>query len=371
MGTGIYITLNYYADVFRQLVVYPKFADGNFEWEVTDTMFNSIINGCDLPGFTRTSVNRNLGEPDRMVITPWYKCDGSSWPEHMWYDKDPLTMEWTPTRDRVGDDTDPFSLSYNNLFSPWSNPSSYSSLTGGATNYSVWLYNQNGNNISIQVKTTESSSLGLPPSKPHFGWNPGDFLNEYGWIYLAWGADWWDGESIEPDYEWSELQRKIGDGSWVTLYSGPNRVWSDGSITYDPNGSTPVYFRVRIRDSQGLWSVLSDLFSTKMIPCSPFFDKSGSGNTSEKMPSMYLLEQNYPNPFNPTTTISYSVQKDGLVTLKVFDILGKEVANLVNNRMTAGSYSVEFNAANLPSGIYVYKLTSGNFTESKKLILLK
>ena len=85
----------------------------------------------------------------------------------------------------------------------------------------------------------------------------------------------------------------------------------------------------------------------------------------------YSLSQNYPNPFNPTTTISYSIKSPGLVSLKVYDILGTEVASLVNENQEAGNYSVEFNAYNLTSGIYFYTLTSGNFVETKKLILLK
>ncbi|MFC2119670.1 T9SS type A sorting domain-containing protein [Bacteroidota bacterium] len=85
----------------------------------------------------------------------------------------------------------------------------------------------------------------------------------------------------------------------------------------------------------------------------------------------YNLSQNYPNPFNPTTEIAYSLAKDGVVSLKVYDMLGIEVAVLVNEHMKAGNHSVEFNASSLPSGIYIYKLASGNFNVSKKLILLK
>jgi len=85
----------------------------------------------------------------------------------------------------------------------------------------------------------------------------------------------------------------------------------------------------------------------------------------------YKLQQNYPNPFNPTTTISYSILNSGLVILKVYDILGTEVAELVNEAKEAGNYSVTFNASKFPSGIYFYTLTSGNFMATKKLILLK
>ncbi|RKY92865.1 MAG: hypothetical protein DRQ13_10045 [Ignavibacteriae bacterium] len=88
-------------------------------------------------------------------------------------------------------------------------------------------------------------------------------------------------------------------------------------------------------------------------------------------PNEFKLYQNYPNPFNPGTTISYSIQKAGIVTLKVFNILGNEVATLINEQKSAGYHSVDFNAVELPSGVYVYELRSGNFTESKKLILMK
>ncbi|NWG28357.1 MAG: T9SS type A sorting domain-containing protein [Ignavibacteriaceae bacterium] len=95
--------------------------------------------------------------------------------------------------------------------------------------------------------------------------------------------------------------------------------------------------------------------------------ESGGNNISY----VYTLSQNYPNPFNPTTTISYAIKTAGEVTLKVYDMLGIEIASLVNEIKEAGNYSVEFNAATLPSGIYVYRLTSGNFVDTKKLILLK
>jgi hypothetical protein len=95
---------------------------------------------------------------------------------------------------------------------------------------------------------------------------------------------------------------------------------------------------------------------------------------NEKIPT-YILSQNYPNPFNPVTNISYQLAKDGYVTLKIYDILGKEVASLVSDYKPAGSYNVQFNASfaggGLSSGIYFYRLQSGSFIEIKKLILMK
>lgn len=83
------------------------------------------------------------------------------------------------------------------------------------------------------------------------------------------------------------------------------------------------------------------------------------------------LSQNYPNPFNPITTINYTIPQRSLVELKVFDILGKQVATLVNEEKQSGEYQVKFNASSLSSGIYLYRLKTGKLMETKKLILLK
>jgi hypothetical protein len=85
----------------------------------------------------------------------------------------------------------------------------------------------------------------------------------------------------------------------------------------------------------------------------------------------YDLAQNFPNPFNPSTTIRYQIPQAGIVTLKIYDILGSEVATLVNEEKLAGKYEVNFNASSLASGVYIYKIQAGSFINSKKMILLK
>jgi hypothetical protein len=92
---------------------------------------------------------------------------------------------------------------------------------------------------------------------------------------------------------------------------------------------------------------------------------------TEETPSNYILMQNYPNPFNPSTSIEYSVPISQYVSLKVYDILGNQVAELVNERKDAGRYEVNFNASNLSSGVYFYKITAGNHIETKKMMLIK
>jgi hypothetical protein len=94
-------------------------------------------------------------------------------------------------------------------------------------------------------------------------------------------------------------------------------------------------------------------------------------NQSDYNPSTFTLEQNYPNPFNPTTTIKYSIPFSEFVTLKVYDVLGNEVATLVDEQKLAGSYEIVFNATNLSSGMYLYTLKAGGYTQTKKLILMK
>jgi hypothetical protein len=88
-------------------------------------------------------------------------------------------------------------------------------------------------------------------------------------------------------------------------------------------------------------------------------------------PASFSLSQNYPNPFNPSTTINYSIPEGRVATIKVYDLLGKEVSTLLNEYKEAGMHSVHFNASTLPSGIYIYTIQAGEFRASKKLLLLK
>lgn len=99
--------------------------------------------------------------------------------------------------------------------------------------------------------------------------------------------------------------------------------------------------------------------------------KVDDGNFSQ--PDNFILRQNFPNPFNPNTIISWNLAKESSVQLKIYDVLGREVASLINEKQTAGEYKINFNADEygLCSGIYFYKLVTNEFTDIKKMILLK
>ncbi|MCX6163099.1 MAG: T9SS type A sorting domain-containing protein, partial [Ignavibacteriae bacterium] len=98
---------------------------------------------------------------------------------------------------------------------------------------------------------------------------------------------------------------------------------------------------------------------------------TGGEISGTNVPKKYQLSQNYPNPFNPSTKISYSLLKKGLVSVRVFDILGKEVAQLVNEVKEAGNYMVDFNGSDLTTGVYYYRIESGEFVDVKKMMLIK
>lgn len=98
---------------------------------------------------------------------------------------------------------------------------------------------------------------------------------------------------------------------------------------------------------------------------------TGTDDFEVKVPEVFALLQNYPNPFNPSTKITFSLPERSNVTLKIFDILGKEIATLVNETKSAGTYNVNFDASKLSSGVYIYSIQAGDFAESRKMLLMK
>ncbi len=140
---------------------------------------------------------------------------------------------------------------------------------------------------------------------------------------------------------------------------GEFNEWLNGSWS-PANGSLNIYY------NNGN-TVLDFTASTASIQYTSFTDVNDEIN----LPNSFLLSQNYPNPFNPVTTVQYSIPFSDIVTLKVYDVIGNEITTLVNEFKNAGTYEVNFNALNLSSGIYFYKIKSGNFNETKKMLLLK
>ena len=121
------------------------------------------------------------------------------------------------------------------------------------------------------------------------------------------------------------------------------------------------------------WSVMALNTYGNSGLAEPFKFKTqlSSGITNESVPTSYVLNQNYPNPFNPTTQISFSIPESGFTVLKIYNMLGQQVDELISKNLNVGNYSVEFNASGLPSGVYVYVLQSGSHIISKKMMFIK
>ena len=185
----------------------------------------------------------------------------------------------------------------------------------------------------------------------------------------------WHKYTTEADYDYCNVEVSSDNGTnWqsVSTYDGTLSTWTYQSfdISSYANGSSQVKIRFRLTSDVSLqydgWYV-DDIKITayNSVP-------TGTGNnTGSQIPAVFELSQNYPNPFNPTTQINYAIPKDGYVKLTVFDMLGRVITNLVSENKQAGYYSINFNGDNLTSGIYFYKIESGNFVETKKMILVK
>lgn len=194
------------------------------------------------------------------------------------------------------------------------------------------------------------------------------------WRTTDGGNSWLD---VTWDNQWSHGGYGIYD---VEFASG--KFWAVGSDnTYTSNYYGSMW---ELDYQKGYWPAPNSLF---MFDEDNAFISGGRSFARRQRPiltsieqnheyglisvSEYTLSQNYPNPFNPSTSIAYSVPSNEFVSLKVYDILGKEVAVLVNEEKSAGNYEVNFNAENLSSGIYFYVITSSNFSKTNKMILLK
>jgi hypothetical protein len=153
-----------------------------------------------------------------------------------------------------------------------------------------------------------------------------------------------------------EIQRSLDNNIFVTVgfVEGKGNSTTNQYYSFTDEGiAGTVYYRLKQMDYIGTYKY-SEVIEVNGVTISTM-----------------QLEQNYPNPFNPATTIKYQLGNDGFVNLIVFNVLGEEVAVLVNEFQKGGNYQFTFNAENLPSGIYVYQLTSGNYVESRKMILMK
>ena len=152
-----------------------------------------------------------------------------------------------------------------------------------------------------------------------------------------------------------------------------NGTWVNGgtAVTFTSKANSGYQFKNWSGDVSSNDNPLSIILSKPLSLTANFSSTSAVDDETNSLPKHFALGQNYPNPFNPSTTINYSIPQSGFVSLKIFNVMGNEIATLVNEQEAAGNYRVEFNSKQLSSGIYFYKLTSGRNTLVRKMILMK
>jgi hypothetical protein len=161
--------------------------------------------------------------------------------------------------------------------------------------------------------------------------------------------------------------------NWTTqfvLHWSPSsmRAVCDSVILEDIFGGILVRMRLDLADSLVMPPGINQYF---LLQYGARQLTTGIGDKSTGNPRSFYLAQNYPNPFNPSTRIGFRIQGGGVIMLKVFDILGREVAILVNEKMEAGEHNVVFDAAGLPSGVYFYRIQAGEYSASRKMVMIK
>jgi hypothetical protein len=256
--------------------------------------------------------------------------------------------------------------SYNGDFYVWkpdgTDKSKWEITKSGSSNPTTLSFNKNYT-YSVQTNDNNATITGYLrihqlPTTPSIsmsgGWGDNPVLTFSG------GGQNVDHYVLKKEYD-------FGSGFGSPYYVNPaTNPYTDVNVERDKFGDLVARYSVKVVDNLDYESSYSSTVST----LGQSLWKKGNLDKDDNI-NEYALNSNYPNPFNPTTQINYQIPKDGNVTLVVYNSLGQEIKTLVNQYQSSGSYVVQFDASELPSGVYIYKLTSGNFSAVKKMLLTK
>ncbi|MFH1011649.1 MAG: T9SS type A sorting domain-containing protein [bacterium] len=174
--------------------------------------------------------------------------------------------------------------------------------------------------------------------------------------------NWTTASEMEND-RWIIDRATSENGPWITIHEEPGQGTINTVTHYGYNDRT-------VQNGMTYWYRLTDVSVLGARHSHPAVNAT-PGSLSDGVPSEFVLKQNFPNPFNPTTTFEFALPQEGFTTLKVFDLLGREVATVVEGQMEARWYQVTWNASNLASGVYLYTLNTSGFSGTRKLLLMK
>jgi hypothetical protein len=338
----------------EQNIIRVKTSNGQWNWQ---NPFNSVcFDDATVPSFKPTTINRQ-GLNNRDLLPK--SGGGSDWLFSLINESGQASCGDYMSGGGLNNS---FNTTYSDVFSPYSNPYTHT-WNNTQNNFAMEIIGQNVSVVNAKFYIT--NPLNGKPSKPQ------DLLVGSSTNYhpqLNWAAN------IEPDLANYKIYKKVtAEWGWQYLATTTATTYEDLTEIYLTGGHQSfehnIDYRITAVDNQSLESIPSDKVTARVAGAA--LDKKGNEDYLTEHPTDYKLYQNYPNPFNPVTNIIYQIPKSGLVQLKVFDLLGSEVAELVNEEKAEGSYSINFDASNLPSGVYIYSLRVNDYIQNNKMTLLK
>jgi len=247
-------------------------------------------------------------------------------------------------------------------------------ITGTSKNITITDF---GDNLKIYYRITAVDAEGKEsvPSESNWDWAPptaptgltsGEENDD---VRISWDAkNFTDGNAL---YDvWRKSPGKISFWSKIASNITNNYYVDDDFSPYDLPGAKE-YVKYKVTAERANTNLVSDYSAELKVAIDWYYTEEKKSAESEDKPKVFSLGQNYPNPFNPTTRIKYQLPKESNVVIKLYDMLAREIVVLVNEEQEAGYYELTIDGSQLSSGTYIYKITAGEFSDSKKLLLVK
>ncbi|MBZ0177699.1 MAG: T9SS type A sorting domain-containing protein [Melioribacteraceae bacterium] len=332
-------------------------ADGRFEWEAVGRLLNPYDGSRYHPLWQNNGFDRNTGYHTLELVPHNYpNCEN---PSSITFVPSSSYPYWENISEIQGQSEDAFVKGIKEIFSPWSNPNNQRENTN-SVNFAMKLdykYSYGKYRLKFYMNNPQATN----PSKPEN-------------FQLSWYNDHpkltWDANQ-ESDLSYYAVYKKEGSSYSYYDQTSTTSYIDYAEVKYEGGGNKEyVNYKIKAVDTQNYSSLYSDEVRAAIDGEGPPIEKSIVNNENNK-PLEFMLLNNFPNPFNPSTTINYQIPRDGFVNISVFNSLGQEVDVLVNKMQTTGKYSVKFNAINLPSGLYFYRMQSGEYSHVRKMLLTK
>ncbi len=365
-------------------------AEGKFDWE-TDRQVTNVPYGIGTINLQKTITGNRISGQSK--FNNHYLQGGNVWSAQLINDNicSDSPNDYFVTGDFHGTGQMAYNMGYDEIFSPYSNPASNScqnpSTNSGLT-FKLLSQNSQTGTISLKIYYNNTAALSaLPPSKPKNLKCTKEIDGDFFHPKITWDAN------IEPDFANSNGHYKVYRGAnyncdvepsygiVATLTYNTTEYIDESVSLFDKqqgigncgNDLVTYSYKISAIDENYDESLKSEraLVSGYMEPCLIEDPGSRPGHGSDiETPKKFNLG-NYPNPFNPVTNISYSLPKSGLVSIKVYDMVGRMVKELVNEYKDIGTYSVTFDGSDFASGIYFYRIQTRDFVNTKRMVLVK